>query len=252
MKVAAVQHDIVWQDPAATQRRLIPMIAQAAAAGARLIVLAEMYATGFSMDTELIAEEQGGPSEQFLISTAARHGVWLVVSLPQRWSATGRPRNTGLVVSPDGAVHRYAKRHLFSYGEEHKHYEPGESSLTVNVEGLSVSLFICYDLRFADKLWALAPQTDCYIVVANWPESRREHWRTLLAARAIENQAYVVGVNRVGADPKLTYAGDSRIIDPAGRVLAEASYGETVLTADVSAEEVKQLRQHFPFVADRL
>jgi predicted amidohydrolase len=121
----------------------------------------------------------------------------------------------------------------------------------VDVEGLRVSLFVCYDLRFADEFWTVGAGTDLYVVVANWPEPRREHWRTLLRARAIENQAYVLGVNRVGAVKDLNHVGDSAIIDPLGRTLAEASIGEAVLVADVTAEQVIAVRETLPFLRDR-
>lgn len=250
MKVAAIQHDIEWEDGAATRKRVTPLIAQAAAAGARLIALTEMYATGFSMHPERTAEDEGGPNEQFLIEQAAEHGAWLVGSIAQR-AANGKPRNVAVLAGPDGAVHRYAKIHPFSYAHEHEHYDAGSEFVTVDVDGLRTTLFVCYDLRFADEFWAVAPDTDLYVVVANWPEPRREHWRTLLRARAIENQAYVLGVNRVGAVGELNHVGDSAIIDPLGRALAEASLVETVLVADVSAEQVAHVRETLPFLPDR-
>jgi predicted amidohydrolase len=112
-------------------------------------------------------------------------------------------------------------------------------------------LFVCYDLRFADEMWALAHDTDCYVLVANWPESRRHHWRTLLVARAIENQAYVVGVNRVGEGDGIAYVGDSRIVDPSGEILASAARTEALVVADVDPAEVARVRERFPFLADR-
>ena len=261
MKIAAVQHDIVWEDGPATRARLAPLIGQAAAAGARLIVLTEMYATGFSMRPERIAEPPGGPNEQFLAEQAAAHGVWLLGSIAQ-WAERDpdtpgadrdnlRAQNVAVLAGPAGQRHRYAKIHPFSYAGEHEHYRAGTEFLTVTVEELRVSVFVCYDLRFADEFWALAPDTDLYVVVANWPEPRREHWKTLLRARAIENQAYLVGVNRVGTGDDIRYTGDSVILDPLGRPLAEASLVETVLVADADAGEVKRIRDRFPFLADR-
>jgi predicted amidohydrolase len=134
---------------------------------------------------------------------------------------------------------------------EHQHYAPGAARLTVDVAGSRVSPFVCYDLRFADAFWPLAPTTDVYLVVASWPEARREHWRTLLRARAIENQAYVVGVNRVGAGGGLHYAGDSCVIDPLGDVLVSAATIETVITAEVDPATVAKVRAELPFLQDR-
>jgi predicted amidohydrolase len=259
MRAAAVQHEIIWEEPERTRELVRPMIAKAAADGAGLIVLSEMYATGFSMRPERIAEDEGGPNEQFLLEGAAEHGAVLVASIAQR-GADGQYRNNAVVARPDGSVERYAKIHPFSYAGEHERYDAGQDFLTVQIEDLKVTVFVCYDLRFADEFWACAADTDVYVVPANWPEPRREHWRTLLRARAIENQAYVVGCNRVGdvhgseggrPAARIRYTGDSAIIDPLGRVLAEGSISETVLVADVEAAEVKRVRDRFPFLLDR-
>lgn len=250
MKVAAIQHDIVWEDAGATRRHVAPLIAQAAASGARLIALAEMFATGFSMRPERIAEDEGGPTEAFLIDQAREHDTHVVASIAQR-DRDGNYRNNAVLASPTGAVHRYSKIHPFSYAGEHERYAAGEQHLTVDIEGLRVTFFVCYDLRFADEFWALAADTDLYVVPANWPEPRREHWRTLLRARAIENQAYVLGVNRVGTVKDVEYVGDSAIIDPLGRTLAEAAVGESVLVAEAAPASVKAIRAAFPFLADR-
>ncbi len=256
MKVAAIQHDVVWEDAPATRQRLVPLIEQAAAAGARLVVLTEMFATGFSMNTDVVAEKPGGPNEQFLIAQAAEHGVWLVGSISQ-WAidphdqGETRAQNVAVLAGPDGQLHRYAKIHPFTYSGEDKAYAPGTELLTVQVEELRVSILICYDLRFADEFWQLAHHTDLYLVVANWPEPRREHWRALLRARSIENQAYLVGVNRIGVGDGITYTGDSVILDPLGRTLAEASLAETVLIGEVDPAEVDRVRARFPFLLDR-
>jgi predicted amidohydrolase len=252
MKVAGLQHDIAWERPEENFERLAPRIEAAAADGARLVVLTEMYATGFSMKTERIAEPVDGPSSRFLVDQAAASNVWVCASVPERVGDNDHPYNQLVLVSPDGHVHRYAKIHPFSYGREHEHYAPGDEYLTVDVEGVRCSFFVCYDLRFADEFWALAGVTDCYVVVANWPAARREHWKALLRARAIENQAYVVGVNRVGSGGKLEYAGDSAIIDPLGATLAEAEDDrECTITADVDPRRVEAVRAEFPFLQDR-
>jgi predicted amidohydrolase len=114
-----------------------------------------------------------------------------------------------------------------------------------------VAVSFCYDLRFADEFWPLALDTDCYVVPANWPAPRREHWTTLLRARAIENQAYVVGVNRVGTGGRLVYAGDSLIIDPFGQTVADGGESETIISADVDPARVRAVRAEFPFLLDR-
>jgi len=251
VKVAAVQHDIVWEDHDANFARLAPLIAGAATDGARLVVLTEMFSTGFSMAVERVAELPAGPSSSFLAAQAREHGVWLCGSLPERPRAGARPYNQLVLAAPDGSTHRYAKIHPFGYGVEPEHYAAGDAFLTVDVEGVRCSFFVCYDLRFADEFWPLAPNTDCYVVPANWPRQRAAHWKALLPARAIENQAYVVGVNRVGTGDGLTYAGDSVILDPLGEIVATAADGECVITGDVEPARVREVRDRYPFLRDR-
>ena len=251
MKVAAIQHDIAWEDRAATLATLEPRVAAAAGAGARLVVLAEMFAVGFSLDVDSIVEPTDGATSAWLTEQAARHDVWICGSIPERSPGADRPANVLVLAGPDGSVHRYAKTHPFTYAREDEHYEPGESLVTVDVEGVRVSLFVCYDLRFADVFWSLAHDTDCYVVVANWPSSRRAHWQELLRARAIENQAYVVGVNRVGEGDGLVYSGDSMIVDPLGETLASGGWTEALLVAEVRPGVVAEIREHYPFLRDR-
>jgi predicted amidohydrolase len=252
MKVAAIQHDIVWEDPPANFARLAPRIAAAADSGARLAVLTEMYSTGFSMHTERTAEPVDGPSVQFLVEQAQTQRLWVCGSVPEVHPGDDRPSNCLVLAAPDGAVHRYRKIHPFTYGGEPEKYAAGETRVTVDIEGVRCSLFVCYDLRFADEFWAVAHDTDCYVVVANWPAARRDHWRTLLRARGIENQAFVVGANRVGSGGGIDYAGDSAIVLPFGRTLeASEGGGEEILLHDVTAEEVVETRAKYPFLMDR-
>ena len=255
MRVAAIQHDIVWCDREANFEHLAPMIAGAAAAGARLILLSETFSTGFATDRDDLGEPEGGRSSQFLVTQARLHGVWVGGSCPEIAADAPaddqRPHNTLVLAAPDGTQHRYRKIHPFTYGGETKHFRAGDQFVTVDVEGLRVTLFVCYDLRFADEFWQLANDTDVYLVPANWPEARRLPWMSLLQARAIENQAYVIGCNRVGTGNGLPYSGDSRIIDPLGEVLAGAALTESILLADISAERVAEVRDRFRFLQDR-
>jgi predicted amidohydrolase len=251
VKVAAVQHDIVWEDRSATLARLEPVVAGAAVDGVRLVVLAEMFAVGFSMSTDVVAEDEGGPTSAWLVERAAEHGIWICGSVPERRPGADRPSNVFVLAGPDGTVHRYAKRKPFGFGGETDRYDAGRESLTVDVEGVAVTPFVCYDLRFADLFWERAPATDLYVVVASWPTPRRHHWRALLTARAIENQAYVVGVNRVGTGGGLDYAGDTCVVDPMGGVTTAPSGDELVLVADVDPAVVAATRERLPFLADR-
>lgn len=252
MRVAAIQHDVTWEDPVANYARLTPLIAEAAEAEARLVVLTEMYATGFSLAANRIAEAPDGPSVAYLADRAVEHGLWVAGSVPVHDRLDALPVNRMVVTGPDGQNHYYDKLYPFTYAREHEHYRAGDQPVTIDIEGVRTSLFVCYDLRFSEVFWDLAAHTDLYLVVANWPESRRDHWRTLLRARAIENQAWVAGVNRVGEGGGLTYVGDTVIVDPLGEPVAEATEGaEEVVIADVDPARVAEVRATFPFLADR-
>jgi predicted amidohydrolase len=254
VRIALLQTDIVWEDPAANFARLEPQLEAAAASGARLVVLPEMYACGFSMNTDKVAESLHGPSTTFLVDRAEALGVWICGSVPAKNPDADLPHNTFVLAGPSGELERYRKMHPFTFDREDEHYAAGDELLMVEVEGVRLTPLICYDLRFGEVFWGMADATDCYVVVANWPERRRMHWKTLLCARAIENQAYVVGLNRVGTggnDGEFAYAGDSAVIDPWGEVLTEASRDPTMLLADVDPARVADARERFPVLRDR-
>lgn len=255
LRIAALQHDIVWNDRDANFERLAPQIEAAAGAGAGLVLCTETFSTGFVVDDPELGEPEGGPSSQFMAAQARQHGVWVGGTCPEIPAGSPaedqRPANSFVLAAPDGTQHRYRKIHPFTYGGEDQHFRPGDTFTTVEIDGLRVALFVCYDLRFADEFWTLAPATDVYLVPANWPAARRLHWQALLQARAIENQAYVVGVNRVGEGGGLDYRGDSRIVDPVGELLVTAADTETMLLADLCAQRVADTRARYPFLQDR-
>lgn len=251
MRIAAVQHDIVWEDREANFERLAPQVTRAVGAGAELVLLTETFSTGFSM-TPGIGEPEGGPSARFLADQAAEHGVWVAGTCPEIADGEELPYNSFVLAGPDGTTHRYRKLHPFTHAGEHERFRAGEKPVTVQVGGLRITPFICYDLRFADVFWRAAAETDVYLVPANWPSPRRAHWQTLLQARAIENQAYVVGCNRVGtAGDGTEHVGDTRIVSPMGELLGTAAGVETIVLADVDAAEVTATRDRLRFLADR-
>jgi len=249
VKIALLQTDIAWEDVPENHRRAAHMLAEASAVGARLAILPEMFCTGFSMKAGRIAQLPGGPSETFLRAEAAALDLWIIASLPE--AGEPAPRNMALVVSPEDSVTRYAKIHPFSYSGEHDHYAAGDRVVTVAIDGVRVTPFVCYDLRFPEPFRLAASETELFVVVANWPQERHEHWRLLLRARAVENQAYVAGVNRVGDGGRLHYAGGSAVISPMGETLAEAGDEARVLICDVEPARVAEARSRFPFLADR-
>jgi len=252
LRVAGIQHDICWEDRDATLARLRAPVAAAVAGGARLVVLPEMFAVGFTLDTAKVAEAPGGPTSEWLASAARDHGIWICGSIPVLDPDRDRPVNRLVLAGPEGGEVIYDKIHPFSYAREDTRFASGDAAVTVEVAGVRTGLTVCYDLRFADQYWGTAPGTDLYVVVANWPASRRHHWKSLLVARAIENQAYVVGVNRVGTGGRESYVGDSCIVDPLGEILAHAAGVETIVSADVDPAVVERTRATYPFLADRV
>lgn len=247
MKIALVQMDLAWEDAAENHRRAERHAQAAAALGARLVILPEMFSSGFSMRPERIAEDVGGPTEMFMRRLAEGLGVWLLGGVPE----TVGPRNVAMLVSPEGELRRYTKIHPFSFAKEHEHYRAGEEVCRWEVEGLRICPLICYDLRFPEPFRMVAAETDLFVVIANWPERRRAHWQTLLRARAIENLAYVAGVNRVGEGDGLRYMGDSALCSPWGERLVGAAEAEAVLVADVDPAVVREARRSFPVLDDR-
>jgi len=253
MRFAAIQHDITWCDREANFDHLRVLIAEAEINGAEFVVLTETFSTGFAVDNSSFAESTGGPSSLVLVSVAREHHIWIGGTCPElsATSTDGRPANTFVVVSPEGVEHRYEKIHPFTFGGEDKYVRAGNEFVTIDVGDLRVSLFVCYDLRFADEFWQRATDTDVFLVPANWPESRSMHWLSLLQARAIENQSYVIGCNRVGQGGSLVYSGDSRIFDPYGETLAQgAPHEECILYANITRERVVEVRDKFRFFQD--
>jgi len=253
VKAIAIQFDIAWENkPAnfATVRRLLGL---ATPEEDSLVVLPEMFATGFSMNTAAIAETAGGETEQFLAATAKEFGVCLVAGAAMR-GRDGHVRNKALVFSPEGGLLAfYAKMRPFTPGGEHEHFTAGERPVVFRWGECSVAPFICYDLRFPELFREVAAshRPELFVVIANFPAKRIAHWRILLQARAIENQAYVVGVNRIGHDPFNDHNGQSLIVDSLGEVLADAGEGEGFIRAEVDLPNLRKYRGGLPFLDDQ-
>lgn len=252
MQIVAVQFDIAWENKPANFEKARQLLAQAAPEQNALVVLPEMFATGFSMNTATIAEAHGGETEQFLSATAKHFGVYLVGGAAMR-GKQGETRNQALVFSPGGQLLAdYAKMRPFAPGGELQHYTPGEQPTHFRWAQSTVSPFVCYDLRFPElfRQATLAWKPEVFTVIASWPEKRILHWVRLLQARAIENQAYVVGVNRIGKDPYYPYTGRTLIVDPHGEILADAGNRETCIAAQLDLSTLQKYRQGLPFLAD--
>ena len=251
MKVVGVQLDIVWEDKAATFGRARRLLDASRPEPGSLVVFPEMFSTGFSMNVAGIHEGAERAAERFLEGVAREYGVTAlggVVNL----GPDGRGLNQAVAYSPTGELLiRYDKIHPFTMGEEAKHYTGGQSLGFFNWGGLRVCPVVCYDLRFPETFRAAVRQgAEMFVTIANWPSYREHHWTTLLAARAIENLAYVVGVNRSGRDPKHPYPGRSLVVDPKGQVLADAGAAEGLIVAEVDAAAVRSWRSEFPALVD--
>lgn len=251
MMVVCCQLDLAWEDRLANFKKVEAMLAQVRPALGSLVVLPEMFATGFSMDLDVVAEDVPSVTEDFLAGQAQRWGVYLVAGVVRR-SSSGLGRNQAICVAPEGHIlSRYTKIHPFVLGGESESFEAGTEVVRVGVGEWTMATFVCYDLRFPEPFRLAARHgVQLYVVLANWPEKRIEHWMTLLQARAIENQAYVVGVNRCGQDPNLAYNGCSLIVGPTGEVLEKAGHEEGFISATLDRESVLHLRAGLPFLRD--
>ena len=252
MNVLGLQFDIEWENKPANFATVHRMLAAAAPDTNSLVVLPEMFAIGFSMNTALIAETYGGATEQFLANTAKEFGICLLAGVAAR-GRDGRTRNKALAFSPTGdLLSYYAKMRPFRPGGESTHYTAGEHTTVFHWDGASVSPFICYDLRFPELFRETASQhqPELFVVIASWPDKRIHHWVRLLQARAIENQAYVIGVNRIGNDPSHSYPGRSILVDPHGEILADAGAAEGYVRGRLDLPNLRKYREGLPFLAD--
>jgi omega-amidase len=244
LRVTIVQTELHWQDAEANRTMFSEKLA-AAAPKTDLIVLPEMFTTGFSMNAEGLAEPAEGPTLTWMRQEANAHNAVITGSVMVK--DENAYFNRLYWVNPDGSYAKYDKKHLFRMAKEHHTYAPGKERLIVNLKGWNICPLVCYDLRF--PVWSRNKNNayDLLLYVANWPKVRSQPWRTLLQARAIENLAYVVGVNRVGTDGNNhPYSGDSAIIHPKGYHLLETSEAEGIHTITLNKNELVNFREVFP------
>lgn len=246
LTVGLIQTTLHWEQPQANRDRLADKLVDCASAD--LIVLPEMFTTGFSMNAAHYAESPTGPTMTWMADQAARHNAVITGSVMM--STDGGYVNRLVWMPPDGHYQHYDKRHLFRYANEHAYYQAGEDRLIVTLQGWRICPLICYDLRFP-VYSRNRNDYDLLIYVADWPTSRRHHWQSLLTARAIENLSYVIGVNRVGNDGNgLHYNGDSSAINMAGETLLSVAEKEATRTVTLSANALTTWRKQFPFHLD--
>jgi predicted amidohydrolase len=252
LRIALVQQDTLWQNPAANLARARDFVTLAAQAKARVVVFPELFTLGFTMAPEPFAETLPGPTSEALSALAQEFSLYLVGSTVEAHAP--HPRNAAFVTAPDGSLlATYRKLHPFSYGDENLHYSGGEDCPVFAIDGIPCGLQICYDLRFPEPFRALAAKgAEVVFVPANWPARRISAWSTLLAARAIENQMAVCGVNRVGRDALgLDYPGRSAIHDCFGEVIVAGDATEGLVIGDIDLDQQRAWRERFPALSDR-
>jgi len=253
MKILAAQFDPVHLDPEANLARAVSLIGKASEAGAALLVLPETWSTGYDLAAARELRDRSAAIIEPLAQEARRHGVAVVGSMVLPDGADGAA-NAAVLICPDGSIGlRYAKSHLIDVYREKEIFRAGRTTPTVELAGTRLGVAICYDLRFPELFRALVEDgAEVLVVVAEWPAERIGHWELLLRARAVENQAWVVGVNRVGSDRSTTYGGRSQIVDPWGTVVASAPPDvETELVVELDLDRLRTLRNDFPVLRDR-
>jgi omega-amidase len=248
MKVTIIQTSLYWEE-IHTNHTLFSQYLDRIGQETDLIVLPEMFTTGFTMNADPLAQDMDGESVAWLQQKSDEKNADIVGSLIIR--DRGCYFNRLIWAKPGGRLLTYDKRHLFRMAGENKIYRPGEKALTVRLHGWRIRPFICYDLRFPGWVRNVDNQYDAALFIANWPENRASHWKALLAARAIENQSYIIGVNRTGIDGNgLTYSGDSSIINPSGEILFQVGKETCIHTESLSYPYLEEYRKSFPVWMD--
>lgn len=252
LTITTIQSTLYWEDKAANLKMLEEKI-RGIKEKTEIVVLPEMFSTGFSMEPGQLAETMEGETVQWMKRIAAEKKIILTGSVIIEEG--GNYFNRLIWMLPHGQYGVYDKRHLFGYAKEDDHYAAGAKRLIASAKGWKINLLVCYDLRF--PVWARQqsqpenPEYDVLIYVANWPEKRIVAWKTLLRARAIENQCYVIGVNRVGDDGNgIHYSGESMVIDPMGEILYDKKDAEDIFTITLDKEKLQIVREKFPFLKD--
>ncbi|MDA8634456.1 carbon-nitrogen family hydrolase [Verrucomicrobiales bacterium] len=248
MNITGLQWNLVWEDRDANYDRVRELLADSG--DSDLIILPEMFSSGFSMNVDATAEPDDLPTEVFLRELAREQNAAVLGGLVRR--GKGKGHNELITFAPDGTeLGRYRKNRTFCYTGESEHYENGTEVSVFEWQDWKIAPLICYDLRFPELFRrATAKGAELIVVIASWPSVRVEHWVTLLRARAIENQAYVIGVNRTGSDPNLEYPGRSIIIDPWGEIVADAGAKDKAFSAEIDLEAVRNWRAEFPALQD--
>jgi predicted amidohydrolase len=248
LTITTVQSTLFWENIDANLEMFDEKLSQFSQE-TDLIILPEMFTTGFSMETDRVSETMDGKAVKWMLKQAKTHNAVVMGSLIIREG--DKCYNRLVAMSPNGEYKTYDKRHLFTLANEHKYFQIGKERLIFEYKGWKICPLICYDLRF--PVWSRNTDNyDLLIYMANWPVTRSHHWKTLLTARAIENQAYCIGVNRVGQDKKdLYYSGDTSVIDYTGNVIYQVANAEDIFTTTLEKEKMDEFRKKLNFLPDR-
>ena len=248
MKIALVQYNPAWENKDENKKKIISLLSNIS--GIELLVFPEMTLTGFTMKSEEMSETIQGDSFRFFSSVAKEKSAHVFAGIIERRNT--RLYNTLIHIKPNGNLFKlYRKVHPFSYSGENENFDAGVKPALTKIRKWKIGLTICYDLRFPELFRKYGKKKAHLIVnIANWPDTRIEHWRTLLKARAIENQCYIAAVNRVGDDTKLYYNGFSSVFDPMGKEIASLEKEEKVVVIELDKKYVNEVREKFPFLED--
>jgi predicted amidohydrolase len=252
MKIALIQMDTAWESRRANYASADKFFKKAAREACDIIVFPEMFDTGFSMNISALRKDGKGETEGVLSGLAKKYGLNVVAGFAEKTAGRKKAKNLASVFDRSGSViASYAKMRPFTFADEDKYFSSGNSSVVFSVEGVPASVFICYDLRFPELFREVAREVLIIFVIANWPERRKDHWETLLKARAIENQCFVIGVNRTGKDGNgIRYPGASHVYGPTGKDLCAGGRGEQFIACEIDPGEVMKVRCQFPFLND--
>lgn len=252
MKIALVQLDSAWEEKEVNHSRAEQFVQMASYNGCDIIVFPEMFNTGFSMNVASIAEDEDGETASALSRIARHNNINVIAGYVVKESGGKKGQNIAVLYDRNGdRIAKYTKLHPFSFAGENRYYIAGENSIIFYIEGMAASIFICYDLRFPEAFREVAKDVQAIFVIANWPSERKEHWLALLRARAIENQCFVIGVNRIGEDGNgILYPGSSVIFGPSGNEMCRVADNAEFVLCEIDPQEAVEVRTKFPFLKD--
>lgn len=252
MKIALIQLNTEWESKKKNLEKAEYFTKKASEEKCDVIVFPEMFTTGFSMNVSVVAEDGYGETASALSQMARKYDINIIAGYPVKAPGAEKARNMAVVFNRKGLPNAtYTKIHPFSFAGEDNYYAAGNNTVVFDIDDMPASIFICYDLRFPEVFRDVASEVQAIFVIANWPAERIDHWMTLLRARAIENQCFIIGVNRTGIDGNnITYPGASHVFDPTGKEICSGNERDEFITCEINPAEASETRLKFPFLKD--